>query len=212
MKYRVLLTILTSQSFSLQVNNFLHLPISTNFSKPIMKNSLLVLGMFCIVGMLSLPSISAQTPSLEVEQSTYEKLVGQSIITKFSGYIDETAKGARVLLTITTPDGLEIENRVYPSSNGYFELFQSLDKNAEIGVYTATATYHDEIIGNVSFDLIDDGNYFLTTQPQIKNDNNHIPEWIKNIFVWYGDDLISETELLSAIKFLVNDGIINLKN
>mgnify|MGYP004405106607 FL=1 len=177
-----------------------------------MKNSLLVLGMFCIVGMLSLPSISAQTPSLEVEQSTYEKLVGQSIITKFSGYIDETAKGARVLLTITTPDGLEIENRVYPSSNGYFELFQSLDKNAEIGVYTATATYHDEIIGNVSFDLIDDGNYFLTTQPQIKNDNNHIPEWIKNIFVWYGDDLISETELLSAIKFLVNDGIINLKN
>ena len=176
-----------------------------------MKISLVVLGMFCIASMLSLPSISAQTPSLEVEQSTYEKLVGQSIITKFFGYIDETAKGTRVLLTITTPDGLEIENRVYPSSTGYFELFQNLDKNAELGAYAVTATYHDEIIGNVSFDLVDDGNYSLTAQPEIKNDKQ-IPEWIKNIFVWYGDDLISEKELLSAITFLVDDGIINLEN
>ena len=176
-----------------------------------MKNSLLVLGMFCIVGMLSLPSISAQTPSLEVEQSTYEKLVGQSIITKFSGYIDETAKGTRVLLTITTPDGLEIENRVYPTSNGYFELFQNLDKNAQVGGYAATATYHGEVIGNTSFELVDNGSYSINVQPEIKNDKQ-VPEWIKNVFVWYGNDLVSENELLSAIKFLVNDGIINLEN
>ena len=45
----------------------------------------------------------------------------------------------------------------------------------------------------------------------IENDKQ-IPEWIKNIFGWYGDDLISEKELLSAITFLVNDGIINLEN
>ena len=37
-----------------------------------------------------------------------------------------------------------------------------------------------------------------------------IPSWIKNVFIWYGDDKVSEKELLSAIKFLVNDGIINL--
>ena len=63
----------------------------------------------------------------------------------------------------------------------------------------------------MSFDLIDNGNYSLTAQPEIKNDKQ-IPEWIKNVFVWYGDDLISEKELLSAITFLVNDGIINLEN
>ena len=176
-----------------------------------MKISLLVLGMFCIAGMLSLPSISAQTPILEVEQSTYEKLSGQGLVTKFFGYIDETTKGTRVLLTITTPNGTEIENRIYPSSDGYFEVFQSLDKHAEPGAYDVTATYHDEIIGNVSFDLVDDGNYSVTSQSEIKNDNQ-IPEWIKNIFVWYGNDLVTEKELISAIKFLVNDGIINLEN
>ena len=37
-----------------------------------------------------------------------------------------------------------------------------------------------------------------------------IPEWVKNVFTWYAQDQISEDELLNAIKFLVNQGIINL--
>ena len=37
-----------------------------------------------------------------------------------------------------------------------------------------------------------------------------IPEWVKNIFTWFSQDQISEDEVLNAIKFLVNEGIINL--
>lgn len=37
-----------------------------------------------------------------------------------------------------------------------------------------------------------------------------IPDWVRNIFIWYAGEQISENELLSAIKFLVNQGIINL--
>ena len=37
-----------------------------------------------------------------------------------------------------------------------------------------------------------------------------IPDWVKNIFTWYSQDQISEDEVLNAIKFLVNQGIINL--
>ena len=37
-----------------------------------------------------------------------------------------------------------------------------------------------------------------------------IPEWVKNIFTWYSQDQISEDEVLNAIKFLVNQGIIDL--
>ena len=62
------------------------------------------------------------------------------------------------------------------------------------------------------YELIDDGNYSLTTQPEIQKNNSKIPDWVKNVFIWYGDDLVSEKELLSAITFLVNDGIINLEN
>ena len=37
-----------------------------------------------------------------------------------------------------------------------------------------------------------------------------IPEWAKNIFTWYSLDQISEDEVLNSIKFLVDQGIIDL--
>jgi len=37
---------------------------------------------------------------------------------------------------------------------------------------------------------------------------NSIPDWVKNIFLWYGQDKVSEDELLDAIKYLINEGIL----
>jgi hypothetical protein len=37
-----------------------------------------------------------------------------------------------------------------------------------------------------------------------------IPSWVKNIFVWYGEGKTSENDLLGAIKFLVEQGIIQI--
>lgn len=37
-----------------------------------------------------------------------------------------------------------------------------------------------------------------------------IPAWIKNIFIWYGRGSISDDELLGAIKFLIQQGIIKV--
>ena len=175
-----------------------------------MKISLIMLGMICIIGMISLPSISAQTPELNTEQSIYEKLIGQDTLTKFFGYIDPEQKSARIILSITSPTGVVSENRIYATDTGYFELFHYLNKHAETGLYDVTATYHNVSIGNTSFELKDNENYSLPTETSIINKKSEIPAWIKNVFVWYGDDMISEKELLSAIKFLVNDGIINL--
>ena len=175
-----------------------------------MNQYLLILSVICVTGIFFLPNIYAQTPEFQSEQSIYEKLVGQSIITKFFGYVDNQEKGGRVLITITSPEGTVIENRIYPSNDGYFELFQSLDKNASIGFYDVAATYHNKIIDNISFELIDNGNYSLKTEIINHNEESQIPTWVKNIFIWYGQDLVSEKELLTSIKFLLNDGIIIL--
>lgn len=35
-----------------------------------------------------------------------------------------------------------------------------------------------------------------------------IPDWIRDVFEWYGDELVSEQELLNAIKFLIDQRII----
>jgi len=38
-----------------------------------------------------------------------------------------------------------------------------------------------------------------------------IPDWVKNIFLWYGQDQVSEDELLDAIKYLITEGIIEIE-
>ncbi|MFZ8908951.1 MAG: hypothetical protein ACO2YR_08550, partial [Nitrosopumilaceae archaeon] len=45
---------------------------------------------------------------------------------------------------------------------------------------------------------------------EIENEKQKIPEWVRNIFVWYGESQVSENELLNAIKFLVQQKIIQL--
>ena len=34
------------------------------------------------------------------------------------------------------------------------------------------------------------------------------PEWLDNIFEWYDDDLISQSELQSSLEFLITNKII----
>lgn len=37
-----------------------------------------------------------------------------------------------------------------------------------------------------------------------------IPDWVRNIFVWYGQNKIGEEDLLNAIQFLIREGIIKV--
>ena len=38
-----------------------------------------------------------------------------------------------------------------------------------------------------------------------------VPSWVKNTAKWYGDGQVSETEFLNAIKYLINNGVLNLE-
>ncbi|MDH3610445.1 MAG: glycoside hydrolase family 18 protein [Nitrosopumilus sp.] len=40
--------------------------------------------------------------------------------------------------------------------------------------------------------------------------NKKIPDWVKNLMGWYAEDLIEEDEVISAIQFLIEKGIIKL--
>ena len=45
---------------------------------------------------------------------------------------------------------------------------------------------------------------------EIQISEQKIPQWVRNIFLWYAQDQVSEDELLNAIKFLVQQNIIKL--
>ena len=156
-----------------------------------------------------MPSTFAQSAELHIDQPTYEKIPHQSVIAKIFGYVDDTDKTARVLISISSPDGIVSNNKVSPTETGYFELFYYLDKYAESGTYEVSVSYRDEITGTSSFELVDDTE--MLTENSSISQTSKIPSWVKNIFTWFGQDKISEDELIKAIEFLVNDGLIKLK-
>ena len=73
---------------------------------------------------------------------------------------------------------------------------------------------------------ISDNEYFLILEVWISNfksestfvdkpisvqrneSSTKLPEWIRNVFVWYADGKVSENELLNSIKYLVQEKII----
>ena len=40
---------------------------------------------------------------------------------------------------------------------------------------------------------------------------DRVPDWVKNTAKWYGDGIISETEFLNAMKYLINTGVLKLE-
>ena len=49
-----------------------------------------------------------------------------------------------------------------------------------------------------------------TTTTTTTTTEETIPDWVRNIFIWYANEQISESDLINAIEFLVNQGIINI--
>ena len=49
----------------------------------------------------------------------------------------------------------------------------------------------------------------IEIESELENVQN-IPDWVKNIFILYADDSITENELISALKFLIEQGIIKI--
>ena len=45
------------------------------------------------------------------------------------------------------------------------------------------------------------------TEPESK-----IPPWVHDIFIWYAEEIISETELLAALEYLISQGMINVSS
>ena len=49
----------------------------------------------------------------------------------------------------------------------------------------------------------------IENESQLEN-TQKIPDWVKNIFILYSDGSITENELISALKFLIEQGIIEI--
>ncbi|MEX0862910.1 DUF4352 domain-containing protein [Nitrosopumilus sp.] len=114
---------------------------------------------------------------------------------------DVSSKDCPLLFTINVNPGLT-EN-----ANLCYEIPKDVNLKYSLKLYESTP----EICAEPIFDCT------IKTFPINVGDGNSesklpskIPEWIKNIFVWYGQGQVSEGDLLNAIKYLVKQDIIQL--
>ena len=114
---------------------------------------------------------------------------------------------------------------------GYIVDEYDLRKNGTaIGGYEILVkTEFSDAVANTQFSVIDstqpnEQNEIIALEPELikskqiekmesdstSNEKTDLPQWIRNIFIWYGEGKISETELLNTITILIQDGIIKV--
>jgi len=52
---------------------------------------------------------------------------------------------------------------------------------------------------------------FTSFSNYVLAEESTLPEWITNIFVWYGQGVVSESELLGVIEWLIENNVIKIK-
>ena len=75
---------------------------------------------------------------------------------------------------------------------------------------SAQSNEQNEIIVSSEPELIKSKQIEKTESDSTSNEKTDLPQWIRNIFIWYGEGKISETELLDTITILIRDGIIKV--
>ena len=145
------------------------------------------------------------------------KKIDDSLHLEYEGHVD-TEGGMMMVFTET---GQRIGNfGVAPDKDGYFSTVW-IDRDDKYHVWV-DGTYRVEFWsvdgdnGNKKSDIIE-ASFSLNSQtesisetiPQVIEESK-LPEWVRNIFIWYANNQISEDDLIGALQFLIQEGIIEV--
>lgn len=87
-----------------------------------------------------------------------------------------------------------------------FEIPKETGLKYTLKLYSSTR----EICSEPVFDCITKEFSIEIITYENNNTTYKIPDWIRKIFIWYGENKISENELISALQFLIKQGIIKV--
>jgi len=109
-----------------------------------------------------------------------------------SGSIKNQKRGIPLNVTITYPDGQSQNFGVNVSTSGSYKSVISINKNSLSGLYKIELSYNTSHMGITSF---------VVSNPEI-------PDWIKNNAKQWSSTLISDSEFIGGIEYLIEEGII----
>ncbi len=113
-------------------------------------------------------------------------------IFKGSVYISDSGKTAKNRLVANPGDILYAKYTDFTLPNG------NVSEIISAAVVKISGGNMDQILNNIDSSM----------RPSIFE--NKIPSWVKNNAGWWADGTISESEFISGVEFLINDGIINV--
>ncbi|HJW20512.1 MAG TPA: hypothetical protein VJ571_08165 [Candidatus Nitrosotalea sp.] len=180
-----------------------------------------------------------QTSSMPITVTTDQSVYHYNSKIIISGHVTDSHSGQQVGMQITSPSGnVASANNIDLDNNGDYTTSINIIGNiwAENGQYKIMVQEGDDQTksDSIFFQLIEAPTMLSqvgnSSTPQASNSNtacsncnqtssappasttvtSKIPSWVKGIFNYYGQGQVSDDELLGAIKFLVNQGIIKL--
>ena len=146
--------------------------------------------------------------SINSDKTSYA--IGETIT--LSGNVSKYEENRTLQITIfDSANKLVLTKEIPVDTNGIFSYdLLNNEKLSKVGEYTLRAQYgttHMKV-ETISFTLVSDTKKI--DEPIISEKSSKIPDWIKKTMQWYLDGSISEDEMISAIQFLVKEGIIKL--
>ena len=154
-------------------------------------------------------------PVLSIDKTQY-KSGDQVVLSGWVSYEDKPTSDVSLRIFVTDPRGSYIFDEIVTSQyDGTFVKEFFLPENSISGDYKIDVI---SLCREVHRDICTHQNAFLTITVKgtdVSEDptesKQKVPEWVRNIFIWYAQERISEDELLGAIQFLIDIGILQSK-
>ena len=165
---------------------------------------LFTIGVIAFFGISDAYATHVSQPIMTVEQSLVYSSGDTLIISGWVNYSDEPTSDVLLSIKISNPTGTVISDFFLTSdSEGKFEFPFELSHDDPSGDYLVNIM---SMCREVHRDICTHKTAEITVS--VMGEESKIPEWVRNVFVWYAEDSISEKELLQALQFLINEKII----
>ena len=173
-----------------------------------MKNYLLLsIAVVAIIGIQGAYATHISQPIMTVQDSLVYSYGDKLKISGWVNYGDEPTSDVLLSVKISNPNGTVISDFFITSdSKGEFAFPFELSEDDQSGDYlinimSMCREVHRDICTHKTAEI----------NVSVLGEESKIPDWVRNVFVWYAENSISEKELLNALQYLINQKIIQVE-
>jgi len=173
----------------------------------LMQNYLLLfIAAVAIIGIQGAYATHVSQPIMTVEDSLVYSYGDTLTISGWVNYSDEPTSNVLLSVKISNSNGTVISDFFLTSdSDGKFEFPFELSQDDPSGDYLVNIMsmcreIHRDICTHKTAE----------TTISVIGEQSKIPDWVRNVFIWYAEDSISEKELLQALQYLIKEKIIQV--